>query len=287
MTKEQVVAIPIAEIAIPNPRSRNKITFDAIVASIQTVGLKKPITVCPRASVVDGFRYDLICGQGRLEAFLALGETAIPALIETNTKEDCFLKSLVENIARRPPSNMDLLREVQNLKKRGYKTEEVARKLGMHRAYISDLVHLLQHGELALLQAVEAQRIPISVAVTIASGNDLDMQRALSDAYEKGELRGSKLESAKRMIARRSANRTSCTEDAPASKQLTSNELVREYERQTNRQRALVGRAASASRRMLLLVSAMKRLVADENFVTLLRAEHLSTMPKHLAARLK
>ena len=45
---------------------------------------KKPITVSPRE---DG-GYDLICGQGRLEAFIALGQTEIPAVIAEATPED-------------------------------------------------------------------------------------------------------------------------------------------------------------------------------------------------------
>lgn len=39
-----------------------------------------------------------------MEAFLALGETTIPAVIVDATNEERQLMSLVENIARRPPS---------------------------------------------------------------------------------------------------------------------------------------------------------------------------------------
>ena len=36
--------------------------------------------------------------------------------------------------------------------------------------------------------------------------------------------------------------------------------------------------------RLLFVVEAMRQLLADENFVTLLRAEGLATMPRPLAA---
>ena len=76
MTSDTVTLIPISEIAILNPRSRNQVTFEGIVASIRTVGLKKPISVNRRAVTTDdGRQYDLICGQGRIEAFQALGES--------------------------------------------------------------------------------------------------------------------------------------------------------------------------------------------------------------------
>ena len=45
MKEQQVVSIPIAEIRIVNPRSRNRLKWQLIVQSIETVGLKRPITV--------------------------------------------------------------------------------------------------------------------------------------------------------------------------------------------------------------------------------------------------
>jgi ParB family chromosome partitioning protein len=71
-----------------------------MVANIREVGLKKPITVVRRSEPnADGEQFDLVCGQGRIEAFLALGETTIPAIIAEAPREDQFLMSLVENIA--------------------------------------------------------------------------------------------------------------------------------------------------------------------------------------------
>lgn len=70
-----IMSIPIAAIEILNPRARNRQVFDELVDSIRAVGLKRPITV-RRASVGNG--YELICGQGRMEAFAKLGQTEIP-----------------------------------------------------------------------------------------------------------------------------------------------------------------------------------------------------------------
>src|SRR5688572_16557285 len=101
----QVKAVPIAAITVLNPRSRNKKIFQELVTSIEHLGLKKPITVAARG---DGSGYDLVCGQGRLEAFVALGETEIPAVIVEASHEDCFVMSLVENLARRQHSPLEL-----------------------------------------------------------------------------------------------------------------------------------------------------------------------------------
>ncbi len=159
--KEQIIErIPIAQIHIANPRPRSRGRWQMIVANIREVGLKKPITVVRRSEPdADGKQFDLVCGQGRIEAFLALGETTIPAIIAEASREDQFLMSLVENIARRPPSNRDILREVRSLRERGYNVAEIARKIGMERMYISGIVHLVEHKEVALIEAVEAGQI--------------------------------------------------------------------------------------------------------------------------------
>jgi ParB family chromosome partitioning protein len=287
MTDKQIERIPIGEIRVANPRSRNKLKFQLVVASIRAVGLKKPITVSRRDLDGDGTRYDLVCGQGRMEACLALGETTIPAVVVDATREEQFLMSLVENIARRPPSNRALLGELRSLRQRNYKTDEIAKKLGLDRTYIHGIVRLVEHGEELLIRAVEAGRMPISVAVEIASGNDHEVQRALSEAYEKGDLRGSKLTAAKRIIAQRIEEQRQVGRDHQTRRKLTSDRLVREYQQRTREQRNLVRKANATKEHLLLLTSALRSLFADEHFITLLRAENLSDIPQQLAMRLK
>ena len=287
MTEKEIERIPIGEIRVANPRSRNKLKFQLVVASIRAVGLKKPILVSRRDLDADGTRYDLVCGQGRMEACLALGETTIPAVVIDASREEQFLMSLVENIARRPPSTRALLAELRSLRQRNYKTDEIAKKLGLDRTYIHGIVRLVEHGEELLIRAVEAGRMPISVAVEIASGNDHEVQRALSEAYEKGDLRGSKLTAAKRIIAQRIEKQKQVGKDHQSRRKLTSDRLVREYQQRTREQRNLVRKANATKDRLLLLTSALRSLFADEHFITLLRAERLSDIPQQLAMRLK
>jgi ParB family chromosome partitioning protein len=286
VTEKEVERIPIGEIRVANPRSRNKLKFQLVVASIRAVGLKKPILVSRRDLDADGTRYDLVCGQGRMEACLALGETTIPAVVIDASREEQFLMSLVENIARRPPSTRALLAELRSLRQRNYKTDEIAKKLGLDRTYIHGIVRLVEHGEELLIRAVEAGRMPIRVAVEIASGNDHEVQRALSEAYEKGDLRGSKLTAAKRIIAQRIEKQKQVGKDHQSRRKLTSDRLVREYQQRTREQRNLVRKANATKDRLLLLTSALRSLFADEHFITLLRAENLSDIPQQLAMRI-
>jgi ParB family transcriptional regulator, chromosome partitioning protein len=69
---QSVEMIPIDRIVVINPRLRNKRIFREIISNIANIGLKKPITVTRRDGP-EGLRYDLICGQGRIEAYQALG----------------------------------------------------------------------------------------------------------------------------------------------------------------------------------------------------------------------
>jgi ParB family chromosome partitioning protein len=64
--------------------------------------------------------YDVVCGEGRIEAFRMLGEREIPAIVLDAAEEECLLMSLVARIARRPHRAIDLMFEIVNLAKRGY-----------------------------------------------------------------------------------------------------------------------------------------------------------------------
>ena len=66
---KQVLLIPTDRIRILNPRVRNRRNFKEMVENIARIGLKRPITVTRRADT-DPTEYDLVCGQGRLEAFI-------------------------------------------------------------------------------------------------------------------------------------------------------------------------------------------------------------------------
>jgi ParB family transcriptional regulator, chromosome partitioning protein len=284
-----VQMIPIDQINILNPRTRNKIVFQGIVSNISTLGLKKPITVARRLHPTDGKLYDLVCGQGRLEAYIALGQTEIPAIVIDAPKEECFLMSLVENVARRNHSPVELLREISGLKSRGYNTTEIAKKIDLAKSYVIAIVHLLDHGEERLLAAVEKGRIPVSVAMQIADTDEAGVQRALADAYEDKTLRGRKLLTVRRIVEHRKTNGKRFNRgvhrknDRPPSAEV----LVRVYRQEADRQKVLVKKAHLTQNRLLFIVTALKTLFRDENFVTLLRAEGLDTLPMYLAERIQ
>jgi ParB family transcriptional regulator, chromosome partitioning protein len=282
MNNPRITLIPIQEIRIVNPRTRNRVKFQIVMTSIGTVGLKKPITVYQRELEDDGTCYDLVCGQGRLEAVRALGDQMVPAIITDAPEDERYLMSLVENLARRQPRTTELLREVRRLRAQHYQPATIAQKLGMDKAHIYAVMSLLQQGEDELIAKVEAGQLPLDTAVVIARGKDADIQRALSEAYENGTLRGTKLREVQRLITRRKG------EPAPQEPRpkLSGSDLVRAYEHHTQQQRALVRRSTTITHRLAVLISSLRRLWTDDHFRTLLRAEGLSKAPELLATRI-
>ena len=292
MTEEKhtrVEMIPIDRIVILNPRVRNRRKFLEVVESIKTVGLKRPIRVNTMIGP-DGQRsYGLACGQGRIEAFRELGRTEIPAIVTEATEEECLVMSLVENCARRQHRSIDLLQDVATLRKRGYNDREIAEKIGTSPEWVNMMAMLIEKGEQRLVEAVDTGMIPISVAIEIAKADDESIQQLLAEAYTEGRISGPRLIKMRRLIEQRT-RRGKHMSTTPFGRKLTrvrtSEAFVRIFQQEADKQRLLVKKAEVTQTRLLFVVEALKNLRTDENFVTLLRAERLDTMPKDLETRI-
>jgi len=284
----EIQMIPVDQVDVLNPRDRNHRVFYGIVANIKTIGLKRPITVTPRPGAGGSGRYLLVCGEGRLRAYKTLGEATIPAMVIQVDDEDAFIMSLAENIARRQCRPLELLVGIEQLRDQGYDKKVIAKKTGLSVDYVKGILKLLENGEERLLVAVESGRIPLNAALHIAGAgsNDKAMQAALQEAYESGELRGKQLLQARRVVEKRQALGRSIARGTPRkTTDVTSSSLVRNYKKEVDRQKMMVRKAEFAQQRLLFVVEALRQLLADENFTTLLRAEGLATLPKYLADR--
>jgi ParB family chromosome partitioning protein len=284
----KVHMIPLEHITVVNPRERGKRKFKQIVDNIASLGLKKPITVTPKETASGVEEYYLVCGQGRYEAYKILGEREIPALVVHVTKEELLLMSLVENLARRQHSSIELFRDISDLRDRGYSFTDIAAKTALDVTYVRGMVKLLKKGEERLLQAVEKGQIPVSVAITIASSDDHQIQKALAEAYETNTLRGNRLLAARRLVEKRKTDGKgirsgSRKQDVDA---VSSQKLLRTYQKETARQRLVIQKSKLCETRLLFVVSALRQLFEDDHFVTLLRAETLDTLPTYLSTQI-
>jgi ParB family chromosome partitioning protein len=286
-TASTVQLVPIDRITVINPRKRNRKVFDQIVQSIKRLGLKRPITVIRKAGPL-GEAFDLVCGQGRMEAFKVLGQAEIPALVIEATTEDALVMSLVENIARRQHRAIDLLHDVEGMKRRGYSVEQIALKTDLSPEYVRGVIKLMETGEHRLLKAVEGGTMPISVAMQIAESPDEEVQAALQQAYESGALKGRKIALARQLIEQRRRRGKSF---GPAGKKggprLSPSSLIRTYQQDVERKRQMVRKAEATRDRLTFAVQALRSLLADDGFASLLRQEGLETLPRNLATRLQ
>ncbi len=287
--KDEVKMIPIDRIRILNQRHRDRKKFEIIVQSIKNLGLKKPIQVSLRsAQEEEGPEYDLVCGQGRIEAFMALGHKEIPAVIVEITKEERLLRSLVENMARRHQTPLALIREIERLKSIGYSNAEIGRKLDIDDNTVTGLIALKNAGEERLLDAASSGRIPLGVAMDIAKTDSVEAQRELLKAFETKQLNYLSIRTVKRIIdQRRFAGKERDSNSRPGRNKLTSAEsLVNAYRRESQKQKLMIRKAKICDAKLVFIITAFDKLLKDENFVTLLRAESLFTMPKYLWAKL-
>ena len=289
-TPEAVRLIPLDRIEVLNSRDRNTKVFDEIVGNIKSIGLKKPITVTQREGADGEPVYILVCGEGRLNAFRLLGESHIPALVAEVTEEDAFIMSLAENIARRQYRPLEILADIESLRQRNYGPEAIAQKTGLSAQYVNNIIFLLERGEERLIEAVQKGQIPLTTALEIAKAGEANKElgSVLQQAYESGQLRGRQLVEARRLIEKREATAPAAAhgqvpKSAPA---LSQSSLVRTYQREVARKKKLVIKAEYSQNKLLFVIEALRTLFLDENFVNLLRAEGLGSLPAPLTGRI-
>lgn len=286
----QVEMVPIEHVSVLNPRTRNRKQHREIVENIDTIGLKRPITVRRKPGPNGEDRYEAVCGEGRLDAFRMLGQSTVPVVIVSGSEADCLVMSLVENVARRSHRPIDLMQEIGSLRARGYTDAEVADRVGVTSSWVNMVGTLIDKGEERLVAAVESGLIPISLAVDIARATDGDVQRVLTDAYAEGRIKGKSVAAIRRVLDQRSRRNKSVPDSGfgrgPARRALTADELMRIYQRETEKHRLLVKKAEFAQDRLLFVVEALRQLLEDENFVNVLEAEGLSTLPRPIHDRL-
>jgi ParB family chromosome partitioning protein len=108
----------------------------------------------------------------------------------------------------------------------------------------------------------------------ISRAKDADVQKALAEAYEPKSIPGNQVLAIREIVEQRNLSGKTVSGAAYRSegprKQVTAAALVRAYQKET-RQKMLIKKATLARSRLLFLVNALRRLVDDEHFTTLLR----------------
>ena len=75
------------------------------------------------------------------------------------------------------------------------------------------------------------------------------------------------------------------TTEPKRERTLSVNGLLRTYRESTDKKHSLVRKSDATRGRLVFVTEALRNLIADENFITLLRAEGLDTLPRKLGDR--
>lgn len=164
-----LIAVPGARLAnlspadiVPNAsqprREFVKEDLDELIASIREVGVLQPIVVRPIVGADIGKpRYELVMGERRLRASMALGLESIPAVVKNTADEAMLRDALLENLHR---ANLNPLEEAsayqQLLTDFGTTQEELANRIGRSRPQITNTLRLL--------------KLPMSIQNKVAAG---------------------------------------------------------------------------------------------------------------------
>lgn len=146
---ERVHMIPVDRIA-PNPaqprRRFNEEALAELAASIRSAGVMQPIivrrvTVAGRA----GERFELVAGERRWRAAQLASLAEVPALVRDLTDAESAQWALIENLQREDLGPMEKAGALRSLVQSfGLTHAEVAQRVGLERATISNLLRLLE-----------------------------------------------------------------------------------------------------------------------------------------------
>ena len=290
---EDIQLIHIDKINILNPRTRSRRHHLEIIESIKEVGLKRPITVRRREEPNEQFEYDLVCGQGRIEAFRQLGQHEIWACILNATEAECLVMSLVENIARRNRSPLEQMKEISALKERGYNHKQISQKIGTTESWVNMIGTLLDHGEGRLLSAVDNGLIPVSLAIDIARGSTSEIQDLLTQAYERGDIQGRKITTIRNILEKRekiskahSFNNVFGRKNE-SRKPISQEELLEIYNKEMAEDELLTKHANYVQEQLIFLSRSFNKLRSDQDFIDILIKNQLNSLPEVFAEMMK
>jgi ParB family chromosome partitioning protein len=111
-----------------------------LAASIKETGVLQPIIVRPGAT-----GYEIVAGERRFRAAKLSGLTEIPAIVRRYSDDEVLVLSLVENIQRQDLNAIDKAQAYRRLVAHlGTTQEEVARRLGLDRSSVANMIRLLE-----------------------------------------------------------------------------------------------------------------------------------------------
>ena len=190
-SESDIQQIPVAEIRSNPYQPREHFDQDALLElaeSIKEHGVIEPIIV---KKSLHG--YELVAGERRTKASALAGMKTIPAIVRDFTDEQMMDIAILENIQREDLSPIELAEGFQNyINHTGLTQDEIAKKFGKSRSYITNLLGLLSLPK-SVREQINLGKISMSHARTLSKLDDDDLiitlaERIVSDGISVREL---------------------------------------------------------------------------------------------------
>ena len=142
MDGEEVRKLPLAQVEPGRFQPRQEFgdkELAELAASIEQNGVLQPIIVRP-----GGVGYEIVAGERRWRAAKMAGLAEVPAIVRQYEDEQAIVLALVENVQRADLNPIDKAQAYRRLADRlGQTHEEVAKRLGVERSSVSNMIRLL------------------------------------------------------------------------------------------------------------------------------------------------
>jgi len=142
-TDEEIVHVAPEELS-PNPYQPRR-TFDPerlaeLAESIREHGILQPLIV----RIGSGSGYEVVAGERRLRAALAVGLSAVPVIVRSVTDRQAMEFALIENVQREDLSPIEIAQAYARFMEHFRLTqEEMAARVGQSRSHVANLLRLL------------------------------------------------------------------------------------------------------------------------------------------------
>jgi ParB/RepB/Spo0J family partition protein len=177
-------------------RARSTGAYSRLKDSIKQVGLKLPIQVKDisgwqrsERKRPDGgyYQYELVCGQGRLQAFRELGLDQIPAIVIDVPEQEIVGRFLAENVMRKKLSWYEKAHLVKRDVDAGMGIDEIKDKYFVTTGQAYKYLRILRHASDRLLSESEIEQLSMNQAEELTSV-DAKTQEIVVDVLKEEQL---------------------------------------------------------------------------------------------------
>ncbi len=194
------VVVLKTELLVPSADSPRTIGTDngieELAASIQEVGVLQPLLVRPEGSGNGTECYEIIAGHRRHRAASMVGLSQVPCIICSVDSAQGFLLSITENLQRDNLHPLDEAWAYDRMIEKGivHNRAEIARRLGVSRARITQRMQLLHLDEKTKLQLIQyAATLSEYHARLLLTVDNLDARHRLAEIAGQRALSGREL----------------------------------------------------------------------------------------------